>query len=41
MTIEVWTPRGLELIDAEDFRLNWVLVRSGLLADTYDRKPSR
>lgn len=30
MTIHVWTPRGFEYVDAEDFRLNWSEIRPGV-----------
>lgn len=40
MHIEVWTPRGIEFVEEQDFRLNWDKVRGGfILYDTYDRKP--
>ena len=38
MSIEVWTPRGIEMVDEEDFAANWTKVKSGgLIYDAYDR----
>ena len=40
MSVLVWTPRGFELVDAEDFERNWHRIDRGRWweSETYDRK---